>query len=240
MISALARVNRRLIVVNISGNAIAMPWVKDVLAIVQDWYIGSEAGRALAAVLMGDVNPSGRLPFTFPARLEDSPAHCVGEYIGRRSNQNIDVEYKEGIFVGYRWYDTKHIKPLFSFGHGLSYTTFRYGKAIIDKPAMKADGKLKVTVPVTNIGNRTGAEVVQLYIRDVKSALPRPDKELKGFCKIELQPGQTSEVTFEIDRDALSYYDNNRKEWVAEPGKFEAIIAASASDIRSVIPFRLE
>lgn len=240
LISALARVNRRLIVVNISGNAIAMPWIKDVPAIVQDWYIGSEAGHALASVLMGDVNPSGHLPFTFPVRLEDSPAHSAGEYVGKRSKQNIDVEYKEGILVGYRWFDTKRIKPLFPFGHGLSYTTFRYGKAKIDMPVIKADGKLKVTVPVTNTGDRTGAEVVQLYIRDVQSALPRPDKELKGFCKIELQPGQTREVTFVIDREALSYYDNNRKEWVAEPGKFEAIIAASASDIRSVTPFRLE
>lgn len=240
LIAALAQANPRLVVVNISGNAIAMPWVKEVPAIVQDWYVGSEAGPALASVLMGDVNPSGKLPFTFPVRLEDSPAHCVGEYTGQRSWETVDVEYKEGILVGYRWHDTKRIKPLFPFGHGLSYTTFRYGKATIDSSVMKADGKLTLTVPVTNAGNRSGAEVVQLYIRDVKSALPRPLKELKGFCKVTLQPGETRELTFTIDREALSYYDDNQSKWVAEPGKFEAIVAASATDIRSTVPFRLE
>ena len=240
LIAALAKANPKLVVVNISGNAIAMPWVKEVPAIVQDWYIGSEAGHALAAVLMGDVNPSGRLPFTFPVRLEDSPAHCVGEYIGKRSNQTIDVEYKEGILVGYRWHDTKRIKPLFPFGHGLSYTSFSYGKATIESPVMQADGKLTVTVPVTNTGSRPGAEVVQLYIRDVKSSLLRPEKELKGFCKVHLQPGETREVTFTINREALSYYDDIRNEWVAEPGKFEAIIAASATDVRSKLSFSLE
>ena len=150
------------------------------------------------------------------------------------------MEYKEGILVGYRWHDTKRIKPLFPFGHGLSYTTFRYGKATIDSSVMKADGKLTLTVPVTNAGNRPGAEVVQLYIRDMKSALPRPLKELKGFCKVTLQPGETREVTFTIDREALSYYDDNQSKWVAEPGKFEAIVAASATDIRSTVTFRLE
>ena len=238
--AALAKANPKLVVVNISGNAIAMPWVKEVPAIVQDWYIGSEAGHALASVLMGDVNPSGKLPFTFPVRLEDSPAHAVGDYTGERSNETVDVEYKEGILVGYRWHDTKRIKPLFPFGHGLSYTTFSYGKATIDSSVMKADGKLTVTVPVTNTGSRPGAEVVQLYIHDVKSALPRPQKELKGFYKVQLQPGETREVTFTIDREALSYYDDNQSKWVAEPGKFEAIVAASATDIRSTVPFRLE
>ena len=241
VIAALAEANSRLVVVNISGNAVAMPWVEKVPAIVQDWYVGSEAGPALAAVLMGDVNPSGHLPFTFPARLEDCGAHAVGEFVKERSREVVDVEYKEDIFVGYRWADKqKKQKPLFAFGHGLSYTTFQFGKAQADRTTMGSDEVLTVTVPVTNTGALRGAEVVQLYIRDVESSLPRPVKELKGFCKVELNPGETKEVSFRIDRSALSFYDDSRSEWVAEPGRFEAIIAASATDIRSKVPFELK
>ena len=241
VIAALAEANSRLVVVNISGNAVAMPWVEKVPAIVQDWYVGSEAGPALAAVLMGDVNPSGHLPFTFPARLEDCGAHAVGEFVKERSREVVDVEYKEDIFVGYRWADKqKKQKPLFAFGHGLSYTTFQFGKAQADRTTMGSDEVLTVTVPVTNTGALRGAEVVQLYIRDVESSLPRPVKELKGFCKVELNPGETKEVLFRIDRSALSFYDDSRSEWVAEPGRFEAIIAASATDIRSKVPFELK
>ncbi|MGN0048366.1 MAG: glycoside hydrolase family 3 C-terminal domain-containing protein [Bacteroides sp.] len=239
VIAALAKANKRLVVVNISGNAVAMPWVSEVSAIVQDWYIGSEAGHALAALLMGDVNPSGKLPFTFPVRLEDSPAHAVGQFVAERMNKEVDVEYKEGIFVGYRWFDTRKITPLFPFGHGISYTTFQYGKATLDQSTMTADGTLTLTVPVTNTGRRQGAEVVQLYIRDLKSSLPRPLKELKGFCKVSLEPGETREVTFTIDKAALSYYDDRLQQWVAEPGRFEALVAASATDIRSKVTFRL-
>lgn len=242
LIAALAEVNRNIVVVNISGNAIAMPWVKDVSAIVQAWFLGSEAGNSIAAVLMGDVNPSGKLPFTFPASLEDVGAHKLGEYPGvmRTDGGNIwDVKYNEGIFVGYRWADKEKTTPLFPFGHGLSYTTFAYGKAVVDKTTFKSDETLTVTVPITNTGKREGAEVVQLYIRDVKSALPRPVKELKGFKKIRLMPGETCEVTFTIDKEALSYFDDTRHEWVAEPGKFEAIIAASAIDVRSKVTFTL-
>lgn len=241
VIAALVEANNRLVVVNISGNAVAMPWVDKVPAIVQDWYVGSEAGPALAAVLMGDVNPSGHLPFTFPARLEDCGAHAVGEFVKERSRETVNVEYKEDIFVGYRWADKqKKQKPLFAFGHGLSYTTFQFGKAQADRTVMDSDEVLTVTVPVTNTGALRGAEVVQLYIRDVESSLPRPVKELKGFCKVELNPGETKEVTFRIDRSALSFYDDSRSEWVAEPGRFEAIIAASAVDIRSKVPFELK
>ena len=242
LIAALAEVNKNIVVVNISGNAIAMPWVKDVSAIVQAWFLGSEAGNSIAAVLMGDVNPSGKLPFTFPASLEDVGAHKLGEYPGvmRTDGSNIwDVKYNEGIFVGYRWADKEKTTPLFPFGHGLSYTTFAYGKAVVDKTTFKSDETLTVTVPITNTGKREGAEVVQLYIRDVKSALPRPVKELKGFKKIRLMPGETCEVTFTIDKEALSYFDDTRHEWVAESGKFEAIIAASAVDVRSKVTFTL-
>lgn len=149
------------------------------------------------------------------------------------------MKYNEGIFVGYRWADKEKTTPLFPFGHGLSYTTFAYGKAVVDKTTFKSDETLTVTVPITNTGKREGAEVVQLYIRDVKSALPRPVKELKGFKKIRLMPGETCEVTFTIDKEALSYFDDIRHEWVAEPGKFEAIIAASAVDVRSKVTFTL-
>ncbi|WP_373835918.1 glycoside hydrolase family 3 C-terminal domain-containing protein, partial [Bacteroides heparinolyticus] len=161
VISALAKVSKKLVVVNISGNAVAMPWVNDVPAIVQAWYLGSEAGSALAAVLMGDVNPSGKLPFTFPAKLEDVPAHSLGEYTGAQSESVIDIRYNEGIFVGYRWADKqKKVKPLFPFGHGLSYTTFEYGKPTVDSKVMTAGGTLTVKVTVSNTGAREGQEVV--------------------------------------------------------------------------------
>lgn len=241
VISALAKANKNLVVVNISGNAIAMPWVNEVPAIVQDWYLGSEAGSALAAVLMGDVNPSGKLPFTFPVKLEDVPAHSLGEYTGESSRKTIDIKYNEGIFVGYRWADKqKKVKPLFPFGHGLSYTTFTYGKPVADSKTMSADGTLIVKVNVKNTGTREGQEVVQMYISDKQSSLPRPIKELKGFQKIKLAPGEEKEVTFTINKEALSFFDDAKHAWVAEPGKFEAIIAASAADIKGVVPFELK
>lgn len=240
LIEALAGANANLIVVNISGNAVAMPWAGKVAAIVQGWYLGSEAGTSLAAVLMGDVNPSGKLPFTFPARLEDVPAHSLGQYSAARSKDVTTVQYNEGIFVGYRWTDRqKKVQPLFSFGHGLSYTTFEYGKPVVDKREMKADEQLTVTVPVKNTGSREGKEVVQLYIRDKKSSVERPVKELKGFCKVSLKPGEEKEVSFTIDRSALSYFDAGSHQWVAEPGAFEAIVAASATDIRGRVEFKL-
>lgn len=240
LIEALAGANANLIVVNISGNAVAMPWAGKVAAIVQGWYLGSEAGTSLAAVLMGDVNPSGKLPFTFPARLEDVPAHSLGQYSAVRSKDVTTVQYNEGIFVGYRWTDRqKKVQPLFSFGHGLSYTTFEYGKPVVDKREMKADEQLTVTVPVKNTGGREGKEVVQLYIRDKKSSVERPVKELKGFCKVSLKPGEEKEVSFVIDRSALSYFDADSHQWVAEPGAFEAIVAASATDIRGRVEFKL-
>lgn len=240
LIEALAGANANLIVVNISGNAVAMPWAGKVAAIVQGWYLGSEAGTSLAAVLMGDVNPSGKLPFTFPARLEDVPAHSLGQYSAVRSKDVTTVQYNEGIFVGYRWTDRqKKVQPLFSFGHGLSYTTFEYGKPVVDKREMKAGEQLTVTVPVKNTGSREGKEVVQLYIRDKKSSVERPVKELKGFCKASLKPGEEKEVSFTIDRSALSYFDADSHQWVAEPGAFEAIVAASATDIRGRVEFKL-
>ena len=242
LIEALSKVNKNLIVVNISGNAVAMPWVKSVPSIVQAWFLGSEAGSAIASVLLGDVNPSGKLPFTFPVCLEDVGAHKLGEYPGvKRENENIwDAKYNEGIFVGYRWLDKENIKPLFAFGHGLSYTQFEYGKVTLDSKEMTQDGKIVLTVPVTNVGKREGAEIVQLYICDKKSSLSRPEKELKGFCKVKLAAGETKTVSFTIDKSSLSFFDDKQHKWVAEPGKFEAVIAASAEDIKSKTVFELK
>ena len=242
VITELVKANKNLIVINISGNAVAMPWVKEVPAILQAWFLGSEAGTAIAAVLTGDVNPSGKLPFTFPAKLEDVPAHQLGEYPGTEKVGNIvNEKYNEGIFVGYRWTDKqKKVKPLFPFGYGLSYTTFEYGKPVADKKTMSADDTITFTVSVKNTGTREGQEVVQLYISDKKSSLPRPVKELKGFDKVKLAPGEEKNISFTITKDALSFFDDTKHEWVAEPGKFEAVIAASAADIKGVVPFELK
>lgn len=241
VITELVKANQNLVVINVSGNAVAMPWIKEVPAVLQAWFLGSEAGNAIAAVLMGDVNPSGKLPFTFPARLEDVPAHQLGEYPGsEKVGDIVNEKYNEGIFVGYRWADKqKKAKPLFPFGHGLSYTTFEYGKPVADKKAMTADDTITFTVTVKNTGDREGQEVVQLYISDKKSSLPRPVKELKGFKKVKLAPGEEQKVSFTVAKDALSFFDGAKHEWIAEPGKFEAVIAASAADIRGVVPFEL-
>ena len=241
VITELVKVNQNLVVVNVSGNAVAMPWIKEVPAVLQAWFLGSEAGNAIAAVLMGDVNPSGKLPFTFPARLEDVPAHQLGEYPGsEKVGDIVNEKYNESIFVGYRWADKqKKAKPLFPFGHGLSYTTFEYGKPVADKKTMTADDTITFTVTVKNTGDREGQEVVQLYISDKKSSLPRPVKELKGFRKVKLAPGEEQKVSFTVAKDALSFFDDAKHEWMAEPGKFEAVIAASAADIRGVVPFEL-
>ncbi len=241
VIEALAAVNPKVVFVNVSGNAVSMPWLDKVPSVVQAWYIGSEAGHSIADVLSGDVNPSGKLPFTFPAKLEDCPAHSVGEYTDVPAQDTVKLEYKESIFVGYRWTDKqKKVKPLFAFGHGLSYTQFEYGKPVISAAEMTADGTLTVSVDVTNVGQREGQEIVQLYIADKKSSLPRPIKELKGFDKVKLAPGQTATVTFVIDAEDLSYFDDAKHAWVAEPGKFEAIVAAAADDIRGKVAFELK
>lgn len=243
VIAALAQVNKNLIMVNISGNAIAMPWVKEVPAIVQAWYLGSEAGNAIASVLLGDVNPSGKLPFTFPVSLQDVGAHQLGEYPGTPRNDGsnlVDEKYNESIFVGYRWADKQKTRPLFSFGHGLSYTTFEYGKVTADKKVIAKDEPITFTLTVKNTGDREGAEVVQLYISDKKSSLPRPVKELKGFQKVYLQPGEVKQVSFTIGTDALSFFDDGKHEWVAEPGQFETLVGASSTDIRGKVVFELK
>lgn len=245
LIETLAAVNPNIVVVNISGTGVAMPWLGKVKSVIQAWYLGNETGNTLAAILAGDVNPSGKLPYTYYASLDQCGAHKLGEYPGTPRHDPvegdiIDMHYNEDIFVGYRFTDKNKIKPTFPFGHGLSYTTFEYGKASIDRKKGSADDTFTVTIPVTNTGDREGSEVVQLYISDLKSSLPRPVKELKGFAKVRLQPGQTETVSFVIDRAALSFFDDRVHEWVVEPGKFEAVIGASATDIRSKAGFEVE
>ena len=232
VIEAILKVNPRLVYVNISGNGATLPWIKKVPAVVQAWFIGSEAGEAIASVLAGDVNPSGKLPFTWYASLNQCGAHATGSYPGtwREDYKIIDEEYKEGIYVGYRYTDSKKLKPLFAFGHGLSYTTFKVGKATANKQVMTTDGQISFTVPVTNTGNRAGSETIQLYIAAKQSKVDRPVKELKAFQKVYLQPGETRNVTLTIGSEALSYYDETRHDWCAEPGKYEALIG-TASDL---------
>ena len=236
LVKALVAANPNTVVSIISGNAVAMPWVKEVPAIVEAWFGGSEAGNALASVLFGDVNPSGKLPFTYYASLNQCNAHVTGEFPGDEKT----VKYNDGIFVGYRYIDRKKLKPLFAFGHGLSYTTFEYGKPVADKKTMSENETLTITVPVTNTGAREGKEVVQLYVRDVKSSVVRPIKELKAFSKVALRPGETKKVELTIAKDALSYFDADKHEWVAEPGKFEAWIGSASDDIRRKVAFELK
>lgn len=245
LIETLAEANPNIVVVNISGTGVAMPWLDKVKAVVQAWYLGNETGNTLASILAGDVNPSGKLPYTYYATLDQCGAHKLGDYPGTLRHDPVegdvwDMNYNEDIFVGYRFIDKNKLKPTFPFGYGLSYTTFDYGKASINRKKGSADDKFAVTVPVTNTGDREGSEVVQLYISDLKSSLPRPVKELKGFAKVNLKPGETKDVTIEFGRDALAFFDDKSHEWVVEPGKFEAIIGASSADIKAKVPFEIE
>jgi len=217
-----------------AGAPVSMPWVEQVAAVVQAYYPGMENGNAVASVLLGKVNPSGKLPVTFPARLEDSPAYINASYPGCR-----EVNYGEGIFVGYRYYDMKDVEPLFPFGHGLSYTSFAYSNLKMNRK-VKAGQPVEVSLVVTNTGKVAGKEVVQLYVNDLKSSLPRPPKELKGFAKVNLKPGEASTVTFSLDERALAFYDPQKQGWVAEPGEFEVLVGSSSRDIRVREEFRLE
>ena len=231
VISALAKANSRLVVVSISGNSFAMPWKGEVNAIVQGWFLGSEAGNALADVLTGVANPSGKLPFTWTKTLNDVGAHALNTYPGtwREGKDIIDEEYAEGVFVGYRWTDKKKITPEFAFGHGLSYTTFELSSLRASGDLSGENGTMTFTVNVKNTGSCEGAEVVQLYVHDDKASVERPYKELKGFAKVSLKPGESKDVEISIDRRALSFWDETTNGWKVEPGKF-TILVGNASD----------
>ena len=251
VIEAILKVNPRLVYVNISGNPAALPWIAKVPAVVQAWFIGSEAGEAIASVLTGETNPSGKLPFTWYASLDQCGAHATGAYPGtwRADHKIIDEEYKEGLFVGYRWTDklsnskssnSKINTPLFPFGHGLSYTTFKLGKVSANTQELTPDTQITFTLPVTNTGSVAGAETIQLYISDLQSSVERPVKELKAFRKVFLQPGETKQVSLTIDRSALSFYNDQTGQWTAEPGEFKALIGTSSKNLINDYKFRLK
>ncbi len=242
VIRALAPVAKNLVVVNISGSPVSMPWADVAGAIVQGWYGGTETGNALADVLTGKINPSGKMPFTVPYKYEDGPIKTERQYPGIKEDgdEYWQTHYDEGIYVGYRWYEAKQIPVQWAFGHGLSYTTFEYGQAKAAKSSMNANGTMTITVDVKNTGNREGAEVVQLYIADSEASIDRPVKELKGFEKITLKPGEKKTVSFTIDADDLSYYDVASQGWKAEKGEFVAHIGTSSADIKTTAAFELK
>jgi beta-glucosidase len=242
LIRRVAEANPRTVVVLVSGGPVDMePWLAKTPAVLQAWYAGMEGGNALAAVLFGDVNPSGKLPATFPRRLADSPAHALGAYPGKGGT----VRYEEGLLVGYRWFDAKEIEPLFPFGHGLSYTTFEYANLKVGGPRVAPPAGAKapvavVQVDVKNTGSRAGAEVVQVYVHPVAPRLPRPPQELKGFAKVFLKPGETKAVAVTLGPEALAFYDPAKKAWAAEAGEFLVRVGSSSRLIRLEAPFALK
>jgi beta-glucosidase len=227
LIEAVAAANKNTIVVIVAGSPVTMTkWIGSVPAVVAAWYGGQEAGHAIGDLLFGAQNPSGKLPVTFPKQLSDSPAY--GHYPG----ENLHVAYEEGIYVGYRGFDKRNVEPLFPFGHGLSYTKFEYSGLKITPAKVAAGKQVEVTIEVRNSGSRAGAEIVQLYVHDVKSSVDRPLKELKGFERVTLNPGEARNVSFILDKSALSFFSTAKDDWVAEPGAFEVWIGASSRDIR--------
>ena len=237
LIEALAKVTSKLVVVNISGSPVAMPWADQVNAIVQAWYGGSESGHALVDVLTGKVNPSGKLPFTMPLALADGPLKTDRQYPGVREEGTPwwQEYYDEGVFIGYRWYDTQNIPVQYPFGHGLSYTRFD----VTDASVRKAGKGWRVSAVLTNVGEVAGAEVLQLYVADPEASVARPAKELKGFEKVYLRPGESRPVQFTITRQDLSFFDADAHEWVAEEGDYEVLLGTSSADIRARLPFKL-
>jgi beta-glucosidase len=233
LIEKVAAANPNTIVVLNIGSPIAMPWLDKVAAVAVAWFPGQEGGNAIADVLFGDVSPSGKLPTTFPKRLEDNPAYI--NYPG----ENGKVFYGEGIFVGYRYYDKKKVEPLFPFGHGLSYTTFEYGNLSLNGAEYAPGDEIQVKLKVTNNGKCAAKEIVQLYVRDVKTAVARPEKELKAYKKIALESGESKTVEFVLNHDALAYYDTLQKGWFAPQGEFEIIVGSSSRDIRQKASFVL-
>lgn len=240
LISELAAANPNIVVANISGNAYAMPWLDKVPAVLQSWYLGTMIGESMAGVITGEVNPSGHLPFSFPVKLDDLRAHAAGEIsypgVTDADGNNPRQEYVDDIFVGYRSLDHDSIMPLMPFGHGLSYTTFEFGRPSLSSPTLRQDESVTLAVPVSNAGNRAGAEVIQVYVADRHSSVPRPVKELKAFRKVYLQPGQTKTVHIEIEPSMLAYFDESSHSWKAEPGSFDLLIGSSSADIRATVP----
>ena len=234
LIEAVEKANPRTIVVLNTGDPVTMTrWLDKTPALLDMWYGGQQGGHALAAILFGDADPSGKLPVSFPKKIEDSPAY--GHYPG----ENLKVDYAEGIYVGYRYYDTKNVEPQFPFGFGLSYTKFEYSDLRVTPGKTAGDKPVDVSVKIRNTGSRAGAEVVQIYVHDGHSRIDRPVHELKHFARVQLDPGQWRIIIFQLDRAAFSYWDPTTKAWTADPGQFEIQIGASSRDIRLRAPLDL-
>ena len=229
LIDSISRVNKNIAVILISGNAISMPWLSNVKTVLQSWYLGSEAGNAISSVISGEVNPSGKLPFTFPTKLMDNGAHFYGElsYPGNGETQF----YKEDILVGYRWHDTKKIKPNFAFGHGLSYTSFDLYKIDSDKKNYSATDSIKISCEIKNTGTVKGSEVVQVYIGKKNSKVKRALKELKGFKKISINEGKSKKIEIKIDVNKLAFYDEKKSDWNIEKGEYTVYVGNSSDNI---------
>jgi beta-glucosidase len=226
MLAAVVGIKPDTVVVMVAGSALAMPWLEDVRALLWAWYGGMEGGNALADVIFGDVNPSGKLPITLPKKLNDTPAIALNDY---NEAENL---FPEGVFMGYRWFEEKAIEPSFPFGFGLSYTTFKYSDLRLSTKRLKSGQGLQVSVNITNTGTRAGGEVVQLYVHDDEASVPRPIKELKEFSKVFLKPGQTQKVVFSLNERDLSFWDTANNRWYAEAGDFDILVAAASNDIR--------
>lgn len=238
LISRILKVNKNTAVILISGNAVEMPWVDQVKGIVQTWYLGSETGHAIADVLSGDVNPSGKLPFSFPVKLEDNAAHAFDElsYPGDGTNQ----KYKEDILVGYRWHDTKKIKPLYAFGFGLSYTSFEIQNSKSNKVSYKKEDTIIISCKIQNTGKTKGDEVIQVYVNDVKASVLRPLKELKAFKKVKLNPNETKSITLKIPTKELAFFDDSIMDWKLESGQYKLMIGMSSLDIKKIISIEVK
>jgi beta-glucosidase len=235
LIKAVAKVQPKSVVVLNNGAPLAMSaWIDGVAAVLEGWMMGQAGGVAIADVLFGKVNPCGKLAETFPIKLSDTPAYL--NWPGGAG----EVRYGEGLFIGYRYYDAKQMPVLFPFGYGLSYTTFSYSNARVSAKNFKDVDGVTVTVDVTNKGKFPGKEIVQVYVHDQKSGLVRPQKELKGFAKVELQPGETQSVSIQLDFRAFAYYHPEYKQWITEDGDFDILIAASAADVRQTLTVTLE
>ena len=233
LISSIGEVQENTVVVLTNGSAVAMPWIDQVKGVVESWLVGQAGAGGVADVLFGRVNPSGKLAETFPLSLEETPA-----YLNFPGEQG-EVLYGERLFVGYRYYDTRNIEPIFPFGYGLSYTDFQYSNLNVSDQTITDHDRPTVTVDITNTGEVKGREVVQLYVSDPKSRLQRPEKELKAFAKVDLQPGETKTVSFTLDSRDFSFYDPKREMWIAQSGKFDIKVGSSSRDIHQAQTIRL-
>jgi len=238
LLKEIKKVNEKVGFVLVTGNAVEMNWLDQVDGVIQTWYLGSMAGYAIADIISGDVNPSGKLPFSFPKKLEDNGAMSFGE----TSYPGVDMkqEYKEGILVGYRWHDTKNIEPQYAFGYGMSYTNFKIDTISIDNETYSADGKITVTCDVSNTGNREGSEVIQVYVGKAESKVERALKELKGYSKVSLVKGESKTVTVSIDIEKLSFYDETISDWSLEKGNYTIYVGNASNNISKTLNISIE